>query len=47
MITIRNTPLKGYQRDFLTQADLILASLEVLSVIMALGIGIWLNIIIH
>lgn len=47
MITIRNTPLKGYRRDFLTQADLILASLEVLSVIMALGIGIWLNIIIH
>lgn len=47
MITIRKTSAEDYQRDLLRQPELILASIETLSIIMALGIGVWLNIVIH
>ena len=47
MITIRKTPTEDYQRNLLGQPEFILASIETLSIIMAIGIGIWFNIIIH
>lgn len=47
MKTTRKITLKYYQRNPFKLNDLVLASLEIMSIIIAFGIGIWMNVVIR
>lgn len=47
MKTTRKITLKYYQRNLFKLNDLVLASLEIMSIIIAFGIGIWMNVVIR